>query len=321
MKKRVLCTLCCALMLTGLVGCNNSETDQSQQNVTTTPGVGSTIDYNDIETDIDPNEDDSTNTNETKESNDEDAATLYKEVVDNMNNAKNYHTEQKTETEEIQHFDENNNISSKSSINIIADFSYGKTDDGNPCIMIHSKSTTSMYGVSSNCETYEMQDPNNIENYYAYYEKDSYSTDDVEPKWEDKTQMGKAHQYNIFYSNSIKNIKFNKNESTSEIKVLEGDLNDLLRNELSRTTTGNIEVETKIKIKIDAINKFILESEIYMKAETEKTGEFKVVNIARSTQTFSKINKNITVKIPDTVVIEAKQSSESSDNNMDDSVF
>ena len=315
MKKRVLCALCCALMLTGLVGCNNNETDQSQQNVTTTTGVGSTVNYDDIETDIDEN------TNETKESNDEDAATLYKEVVDNMNNAKNYHTEQKTETEEIQHFDENNNISSKSSINIIADFSYGKTDDGNPCIIIHSKSTTSMYGVSSNCETYEIQDPNNIENYYGYYEKDSCSVGNVKPKWEDKTQMRKTYKYNHFYSNSIKNIKFNKNESTSEIKVLEGDLNDLLRNELSRTTTGDIEVETKIKIKIDAINKVVLESEIYMKAETEKTGEYKVVNIARSTQTFSKINKNITVKIPDAVIIEAKQSSESSDNNMDDSVF
>ena len=86
MKKRVLCTLCCALMLTGLVGCNNSETDQSQQNTTTTHRIRSTINYNDIETDIDLNDDADAIPNKKRTTEEKNLASEYKEIVENVNN-------------------------------------------------------------------------------------------------------------------------------------------------------------------------------------------------------------------------------------------
>ena len=320
MKKKIICALCCALMVTGLVGCNNNDSEssqQTQQNETTVAQqVETTTSQENIEEETiansstDNTEETSGKEDKTKESNDEEAATLYKEVVDNMNNAKNYHTEQKIDMD-ISTVSPDGNMNIQTTMNIAADYSRGKTDDGKPCTMIHSKSKVSIIGMSSEYEAYAAQDPGNSDNYYAYYEKQSASTGNTKSQWEDKTKDTKSITYSQFFPDSIKNIKINKAESTSEIVVLEGDASNLLSNSYLQNTGENTDVDTKIKIKIDAVNKVILEAEIAATAKTESSTGAKNTATAKGIQKFSKINKNVTVKIPDAVKKEAKQSKSS----------
>ena len=329
MKKRIICALCCALMLAGLVGCNNNDSESSQQpqtNETAVTQQSETTATQKIEEEINSegttNNDKETSNGEEKTptSDTEKADALYSEVVNNMRKAKNYHSEQKLDMK-ISTVTPDGNMDIQTTANISSDYSLGKTDDGKSCSIIHSKckSKLSMLGVSADIETYEVKDPGNSDNYYAFYEKQSTTVGNTKPKWENKTKDTKSNAYAQLFPDSIKDIKINKKESTSKIIVLEGNADNLLNNSYLQEAGENTKVDTKIKIKIDAVNKVILETEIAAKASTEASEGAKVSSVAKGVQKFSKINKNVTVKVPDAVIKEAKQSNQSQTSDTDSS--
>ena len=89
MRKRILCALCCTVMLTGLVGCNNSE--QQQKHNETSLTQEETKPVNDLSYGISKNTKVPTAT-----SSEEEMKAFYEEVVNNMFSVKNYHVEQET---------------------------------------------------------------------------------------------------------------------------------------------------------------------------------------------------------------------------------
>ena len=308
MKKRILCTLCCALMLTGLVGCNNSEPDQPQQNATTTPRVRSTIDYNDIETDIDLNDDADAIPNKKRTTEEKNLASEYKEIVENMNKAKNYHSEI---TYYVKTYKDSNNtteLAVELKGQISSDYFLKGEDGEEQHEIIHSKSkeikTHIPTGISlkNEYESYGKKVHLSYTNFYNYYEKSSKS------EWKNKTKGETVFSFTQLYPRGIRNIEVNEEESTPEIKVFEGTTyaalngNTMDDDEIDQSSQN----DTKFKVRVDVKNKLILSSEIHENVEKMKSDGTKSSYAGTIIQKFSKINKNIDVQIPDSVISAAQ---------------
>ena len=101
-------------------------------------------------------------------------------------------------------------------------------------------------------------------------------------------------------------VRINTKESTSQIIVIEGiskGINDSKTYLSPAIDPENI--DTKNKIKIDVANRLILEAETSYEEEIKDTEGKIWITTFKCTQNFSKINKNITVQIPDKVEAES----------------
>lgn len=310
MKKRIIYTLCCALMVTGLVGCGNQVSESTpEQETTISQSAAGQESATETTSKEDKKTSDTSDTDGSKTENTTDADKLYSEALDNMSKINNYHSEQNIDIK-IKSKLASGETEVPSTLQTSADISKGKTSDGKDCIYVHSTSTASLFGFDAKVETYESQDPDGDDGYYEFYQKQETSTLAEEPQWFNVTNdESKSNAYSETFPSKIDGLKINEKESTNDVTVLEGNTDAAVDIDALKETYGTIEdvkYETTVKVKIDNKLKVIVEIVFNVSAsgKTESGTDSSISGTV--TQKNTKINENINVEIPDSVRKSAK---------------
>ena len=227
MKKRIICALCCALMIAGLTGCGNENpvpSQQSQQSEKISSKIEEPTNQEEATTFnkeiLEGSETEyviSKNTKvPTETSSEEEMKAFYEEVVTNMFNVKNYHVEQRIKIDVSTIFPDSSKETITTISDVSADYSLGKTDDEKKCATIHNKAkvtaSNSRSATASHYESYLMRDPQDINSCYAFYEKESIGGSTLISNWEEKSESNKSSTYYHMFPEHLKAIKINKSD-------------------------------------------------------------------------------------------------------------
>lgn len=309
---KTICALLCAATCVGFAGCgeNNSEQPAPEQ-----PSVRETVPQQTISSEK-PTEETQINEKEQKKY-DSSPKGMFLSALDQTEKIKSYHIEQ---TSEISFLNSKVGVPHViATTNTSGDFSMGKADGKKDVVFFHALTTASFSEKKATKESYGIYNPNNSREMYAYYQKQTGEGSTNEAKWKNTTgTVSSMGMINADVSDFLQNVTINKSESNNELLVLDADVKQTMdpSDMLGASIQGiaDLDSKTKVKVQIDRKKNVILYEVLTINASGVADGM--QVSLSKTIkQKNSKINNNIDVKIPSSVISEAGGGTFSTDNS------
>lgn len=300
MKKtltKTICALLCAVTCVGFAGCGGNDSEQ--------PSVRETVPQQTISSEK-PTEETQINEKEQKKY-DSSPKGMFLSALDQTGKIKSYHIEQTSEISFLNSIVGVPHVIATTDIS--GDLSIGKADGKKDVVFFHTLTTASFSEKKVTKESYGMYNPDNSKEIYAYYQKQTGDGSSGEAKWKNVTgTVSSMGMLNTDVSDFLQNVKINKSESNNELLVLEADVKQTMdpSDMLGASIQGIADLDSKMKVKaqIDRKKNVILSEVATITADGVADGL--PVSLSKTIkQKNSKINNNIDVKIPSSVISEA----------------